>query len=101
MGGAGSGCAVYIFFSQIIFLTITTTTTTEGQGNGAVASHKAHPGHVVLITVVNAPLLALVLQSLSLLSTWPFPSPSLFLPPSLSLPLSFLPPTLLVDCCLY
>jgi hypothetical protein len=100
MGGAGSGCAVYVFFSQIIFLDITTTTN-EGRGDGAVASHEAHPGRVVLITVVNAPLLASVLQSLSLLSTWPFPLPLLFLPPSLSPPLSFLLLTLLVDCCLY
>jgi hypothetical protein len=100
MGGAGSGCAAYFFFSQIIFLTITTTTT-EGRGDGAVASHEAHPGRVVLVTVVDAPLLASVLQSLSSLSTWPLPSLSLFLPPSLSPPLSFLPPTLLVDCCLY
>jgi hypothetical protein len=99
MGGAGSGCVVYFFFSQIIFLTITTTTT-EGQGNSAVTSQKAHLGRVVLVTVVDAPLLALVLQSLSLLSTWPFPLPSLFLSPSLLPPLSFLPLTLLVDCCL-
>jgi hypothetical protein len=97
----GQAAAVlYIFFSQIIFLTITTTTT-EGQGDSAVASHEAHPGRVVLVTVVDAPLLASVLQLLSLLSMCPSPLPSLFLPPSLLPPLSFLPLTLLVDCCLY
>ncbi len=99
MGRAAAVLYIF-FFSQIIFLTITTTTT-EGRGGSAVASHEAHPGRVVLVTVVDAPLLALVLRSLSSLSTWPFPSPSLFLLPSLSPPLSFLRLTILVDCCLY
>jgi hypothetical protein len=60
----------------------------EGEGNGAVFCREAHPGRVILVTVINAPLsmlasLLLLLPSLSLLPLL-CPSPS---PPPQFLPL--------------
>ncbi len=58
-------CSV-IYLSTIFFLPVTTTNT-ESQGGGTVSSHKAHPGRVILVGVVDAPPLASMSASLSLL----------------------------------
>ncbi len=47
----------HIMFKSDFFLTVTATTT-EGQGHGAVSSRKAHPEHLVIVAVIDAPLLA-------------------------------------------
>jgi hypothetical protein len=57
--GRGGRQLCSVFFSQsdfnpIFFLTVTATNT-ECQGNGAVSSCQAHPGLVVLVTVLDAP----------------------------------------------
>ncbi len=43
---------IFLFWSNFFSL-IVTATATEGQGNGAVSTHKAHSGHVVLVNVVD------------------------------------------------
>ncbi len=62
-GRGGLGLCRVSFFSPIIFLTIIATAT-EGQGNGAVSSHKAPPGRVILVAVLDAPLSASALPLL-------------------------------------
>jgi hypothetical protein len=62
-----------LFSSDFFFLTITATAT-EDRGVGVISSRKAHPGHDVLIAVLDAPSLALALALLLPLSPLLFPS---------------------------
>jgi hypothetical protein len=69
---AGMASAMHCIFLMSDFFLTLTATATDGQGHGAVFSHEAHLGRVIVVAVVNAPSSALVSTLLLSLSPSPF-----------------------------